>query len=184
VTLRPRRLDEYIGQDKTANGLRIFIEAAKGRGEVLDHVLFYGPPALGKTTLGQQSSPARMDVRIKIGHSLPVRESSVRGPGGVLTTCRSNDVLFIDEVHRPQPRGGGDTLSAMEDFALDSDHRKGPAARKPAPQPAAVHGHWGDHSPALLTSPLRRPVGVTVSVGLLRLRGDGEDSGTLGPILG
>ncbi|MEK7846086.1 MAG: AAA family ATPase, partial [Nitrospinota bacterium] len=97
VTLRPRVLDEYIGQEKIKENLKVFIQATKERSEALDHVLFYGPPGLGKTTLANIIA-SELGVNIK-GTSGPVIERA-GDLAGILTNLKEHDVLFIDEIHR------------------------------------------------------------------------------------
>ena len=126
VTLRPQTLDDYIGQKKAAENLKIFIEAAKLRGEPLDHVLFYGPPGLGKTTLaGIISNEMGVDIRITSGPAIE-RAGDL---AAILTNLNENDVLFIDEIHRLNRSVEEVLYSAMEDFALDIIIGKGPSAR-------------------------------------------------------
>ena len=126
VTLRPQTLDDYIGQKKAAENLKIFIEAAKLRGEPLDHVLFYGPPGLGKTTLaGILANEMGVDIRITSGPAIE-RAGDL---AAILTNLNENDVLFIDEIHRLNRTVEEVLYSAMEDFALDIIIGKGPSAR-------------------------------------------------------
>ena len=126
VTLRPQTLADYIGQKKAADNLKIFIEAAKLRGEPLDHVLFYGPPGLGKTTLaGIISNEMGVDIRITSGPAIE-RAGDL---AAILTNLNENDVLFIDEIHRLNRSVEEVLYSAMEDFALDIIIGKGPSAR-------------------------------------------------------
>lgn len=125
-TLRPQSLDEYIGQKKATDNLKIFIEAAKLRGEPLDHVLFYGPPGLGKTTLaGIIANEMGVDIRITSGPAIE-RAGDL---AAILTNLNENDVLFIDEIHRLNRSVEEVLYSAMEDFALDIIIGKGPSAR-------------------------------------------------------
>ena len=126
LSLRPKILTEYVGQSKVKENLKVFISAARGRGESLDHVLFYGPPGLGKTTLAHIIA-AEMGVNIK-STSGPVIEK----PGdlaAVLTNLEPGDVLFIDEIHRLSPVVEEILYPAMEDYQLDIMIGQGPSAR-------------------------------------------------------
>ena len=125
-TLRPKTLDEYVGQERLKSALRVFIRAASSRGEALDHILLYGPPGLGKTSLAHIIAN-EMGANI-ITSSGPAIESAA-DLAAILTGLRRGDVLFIDEIHR-LPRPCEEILySAMEDFALDMVLGKGPSAR-------------------------------------------------------
>ena len=125
-TLRTQTLAEYIGQKKATDNLKIFIEAAKLRGEPLDHVLFYGPPGLGKTTLaGIIANEMGVDLRITSGPAI-ARAGDL---AAILTNLNENDVLFIDEIHRLNRSVEEVLYSAMEDYALDIVIGKGPSAR-------------------------------------------------------
>ena len=125
-SLRPRRLIEYIGQDQVKNNLSIFVQAAIARGEALDHVLLYGPPGLGKTTLaGIVANELGVNFRITSG-------PAIERPGdlaSLLTNLGEKDVLFIDEIHRLSRAVEEVLYSAMEDYALDIIIGKGPSAR-------------------------------------------------------
>jgi len=126
VTLRPQSLQDYIGQKKASDNLKIFIEAAKLRNEPLDHVLFYGPPGLGKTTLaGIIANEMGVDIRITSGPAIE-RAGDL---AAILTNLNENDVLFIDEIHRLNRSVEEVLYSAMEDYALDIIIGKGPSAR-------------------------------------------------------
>lgn len=126
TTLRPQTLADYIGQKKATDNLKIFIEAAKFRGEPLDHVLFYGPPGLGKTTLaGIIANELGVDLRITSGPAIE-RAGDL---AAILTNLNENDVLFIDEIHRLNRQVEEVLYSAMEDYALDIVIGKGPSAR-------------------------------------------------------
>ncbi|RKM62744.1 MULTISPECIES: Holliday junction branch migration DNA helicase RuvB [unclassified Butyrivibrio] len=125
-SLRPRSLDKYIGQKKIKESLKIYIEAAKKRGECLDHLLFYGPPGLGKTTLAGIIA-SEMGVNIKITSG-----PAIEKPGdmaAILNNLQENDVLFVDEIHRLNRQVEEVLYPAMEDYAIDIMIGKGPTAR-------------------------------------------------------
>ena len=124
--LRPQTLDEYIGQQSVKDNLKIFIEAAKLRHDPLDHVLFYGPPGLGKTTLaGIIANELGVDIKITSGPAI----GRAGDLAAILTNLNDNDVLFIDEIHRLNRSVEEVLYSAMEDYALDIIIGKGPSAR-------------------------------------------------------
>jgi Holliday junction DNA helicase RuvB len=157
VTLRPTKLDEFVGQEKVKENLRIFIQAAKNRGEPLDHVLFYGPPGLGKTTLAHIISK-ELETNIK-STSGPVMERPA-DLAGILTNLGEREVLFIDEIHRLNHVVEEYLYPAMEDFKIDIMIEKGPSARsvKIDLQPFTLVG--ATTRAGLLTSPLRARFGV------------------------
>ncbi len=157
VSLRPKVLDEYVGQTKIKENLKVFIGAARGRGESLDHVLFYGPPGLGKTTLAHIIA-AEMGVNIK-STSGPVIEK----PGdlaAVLTNLEPGDVLFIDEIHRLSPVVEEILYPAMEDYQLDIMIGQGPSARTIKLEIPRFTLVGATTRAGLLSSPLRDRFGV------------------------
>lgn len=125
-SLRPKTLDEYIGQEKVKENMKIYIEAAKKRGEPLDHVLLYGPPGLGKTTLSNIiATEMNSNIRITSG-------PAIEKPGdlaALLTNLSENDILFIDEIHRLNRSVEEILYPALEDYSLDIIIGKGPSAR-------------------------------------------------------
>ncbi|MCK5433969.1 MAG: Holliday junction branch migration DNA helicase RuvB, partial [Dehalococcoidales bacterium] len=126
TSLRPRRFDDFVGQEKIKGNLNIAITAAKGRGEALDHILLYGPPGLGKTTLAHIIA-AEMGVKIRITSGPAIERTG--DMAAIVTNLRSQDVLFIDEIHRLNRAVEEILYPALEDFALDIIIGKGPGAR-------------------------------------------------------
>jgi Holliday junction DNA helicase RuvB len=159
ASLRPQRLDEFVGQDKARANLRVFIEAARARKEALDHVLFVGPPGLGKTTLAQI-------VARELGVNFRATSGPVIAKAGdlaaLLTNLEPRDVLFIDEIHRLNPAVEEILYPAMEDFQLDLIIGEGPAARsvKIDLSPFTLIG--ATTRAGLLTNPLRDRFGIPV----------------------
>jgi holliday junction DNA helicase RuvB len=157
ATLRPKRLAEYIGQEKVKANLSIAIEAARGRGEALDHVLFYGPPGLGKTTLA-------VIVAAELGVAIRTTSGpAIERPGdivSILTNLKQGDVLFIDEIHRLARPVEEVLYTAMEDYAVDVTLGKGPSARTMRLNLPPFTLVGATTRLALLTAPLRDRFGA------------------------
>jgi len=157
LTLRPATLDEFVGQKKIKENLKVFIQAARKRKEALDHVLFYGPPGLGKTTLAHILA-REMGVNIKTT-SGPVMEKPA-DLAGILTNLEGKEVLFIDEIHRLNHVVEEYLYPAMEDFRLDIMIEKGPSARSVKLSLKHYTLVGATTRAGLLTSPLRGRFGV------------------------
>ncbi len=157
--LRPQRLDDFVGQAQARQNLKIFIEAARARGEALDHVLFAGPPGLGKTTLAQI-------VARELGVGFRATSGPVIAKAGdlaaLLTNLEERDVLFIDEIHRLSPAVEEVLYPAMEDFQLDLIIGEGPAARSVRIDLARFTLVGATTRTGLLTTPLRDRFGIPV----------------------
>ncbi len=162
-SLRPRVLDEYIGQEKAKENLRVFIKAAKMRGEALDHVLLHGPPGLGKTTLaGIIANEMGVNLRITSGPSI----EKAGDLAALLTNLQENDILFVDEIHRLDRAVEEILYPAMEDFAIDIIIGKGPSAnsiRLDLPHFTLIGATTRSGQ---LTAPLRDRFGVTLRLEL------------------
>ena len=162
-SLRPRTLDEYIGQEKAKENLRIFIQAAKLRGEALDHVLLHGPPGLGKTTLaGIIANEMGVNLRITSGPSI----EKAGDLAALLTNLQENDILFVDEIHRLDRAVEEVLYPAMEDFVIDIIIGKGPSAnsiRLDLPHFTLIGATTRSGQ---LTAPLRDRFGVTLRLEL------------------
>lgn len=155
--LRPQMLDDYIGQEKAKQNLKVFIEAAKNRGEALDHVLLYGPPGLGKTTLaGIIANEMGADIKITSG-------PAIEKPGemaAVLNNLKDNDILFVDEIHRLNRQVEEVLYPAMEDYSIDIMIGKGATARSIRLDLPKFTLVGATTRAGLLTAPLRDRFGV------------------------
>ncbi|WP_397595024.1 Holliday junction branch migration DNA helicase RuvB [Sphingorhabdus sp.] len=159
AALRPKSLTEFIGQQAARENLRVFIEAAKSRGDALDHVLFFGPPGLGKTTLAQIVAK-EMGVGFRSTSGPVVAKSG--DLAALLTTLEEGDVLFIDEIHRLNPVVEEILYPAMEDRALDIMIGEGPSARSVRIDLPAFTLVGATTRQGLLTTPLRDRFGIPV----------------------
>ena len=166
VSLRPKILDEFIGQEEARANLKVFIQAAKSRNEALDHVLFVGPPGLGKTTLAQI-----------MARELGVNFRSTSGPviakagdlAAILTNLEENDVLFIDEIHRLASAVEEILYPAMEDFQLDLIIGEGPAARSVKIDISRFTLVAATTRAGLLTTPLRDRFGIPIRLNFYKI---------------
>lgn len=162
--LRPQLLEDYIGQTKAKEMLKIYIEAAKARGEALDHLLFYGPPGLGKTTLaGIIANEMNVNMKITSG-------PAIEKPGemaAILNNLQEGDVLFVDEIHRLNRQVEEVLYPAMEDFAIDIMIGKGASARSILPGSAKVYPCRSDYPGRTFVSSSQRSFWSDASSGIL-----------------
>ena len=159
--LRPQALDDFVGQGQVCDNLRVFIQAARGRGEALDHTLFYGPPGLGKTTLAQITAR-------ELGVGFRATSGPVIAKAGdlaaILTNLQTHDVLFIDEIHRLNPAVEEILYPAMEDFQLDLVIGEGPGARSVRIDLSPFTLIGATTRTGLITTPLRERFGIPLRV--------------------
>ncbi|GAL99982.1 Holliday junction branch migration DNA helicase RuvB [Sphingomonas parapaucimobilis] len=159
AALRPKSLDEFVGQQAARDNLRVFIQAARGRGDALDHVLFFGPPGLGKTTLAQIIA-REMGVGFRATSGPVIAKSG--DLAALLTNLEDGDVLFIDEIHRLQPAVEEVLYPAMEDRVLDLMIGEGPSARSVRIDLPRFTLVGATTRQGLLTTPLRDRFGIPV----------------------
>ncbi|MGB3929934.1 MAG: Holliday junction branch migration DNA helicase RuvB, partial [Sphingobium sp.] len=159
AALRPKSLDEFVGQQAARENLRIFIQAAKSRGDALDHVLFFGPPGLGKTTLAQIVAK-EMGVGFRATSGPVIAKSG--DLAALLTNLDEGDVLFVDEIHRLNPAVEEVLYPAMEDRALDLMIGEGPSARSVRIDLPRFTLVGATTRQGLLTTPLRDRFGIPV----------------------
>ena len=167
ATIRPQSLAEFIGQEQARANLRVFIQAAKARGDALDHVLFAGPPGLGKTTLAQiMAKELGVGFRATSGPVI----SKAGDLAALLTNLEERDVLFIDEIHRLNPAVEEILYPAMEDFQLDLMIGEGPAARSVRIDLQKFTLIGATTRAGLLTNPLRDRFGIPVRLNFYSIK--------------
>ena len=180
-SLRPQSLAEFVGQRKVRENLSVFIEAARSRREALDHVLLYGPPGLGKTTLSNiVSRELGVGFRATSGPVI-VRAGDL---AAILTNLQPHDVLFIDEIHRLNPAVEEILYPAMEDFQLDLIIGEGPAARSVRIDLPHFTLVGATTRSGLITTPLRERFGIPLRLNYYETRRAGTDRDTRRPHIG
>ena len=180
-SLRPQTLDDYIGQEKTKENLKIYIEAARQRGDVLDHVLFYGPPGLGKTTLaGIIANEMGTHMKVTSG-------PAIEKPGemaAILNNLQEGDVLFVDEIHRLNRQVEEVLYPAMEDFAIDIMIGKGSSGPFDPSGSSEVYPGRSDDQGGASDGASQGPVRSDSSSGVLHGGRAGKDHSSLRPCAG
>ena len=157
LVLRPQSFDSYVGQEKIKNNLKVYIHAAKKRGDCLDHILLYGPPGLGKTTLANiVANEMRANIKVTSGPAI----LKAVDLASILSNLEEGDVLFIDEIHRLNPAVEEMLYPAMEDYAIDVVFGQGPSAQSVRMTINKFTLIGATTKAGMLTSPLRDRFGI------------------------